>query len=168
MAAHDWRCREIRGWLKNYSHSCYVNTSIGRTVLIQCFVRGRFPSSRCCEGINVSRLFTWDCSVGNIGRTTCDLHVRATCFDEFFVVGGCVQCRLFLHSMESATDDDMEHARELTLSYTHVTVDDVANHFQVSQGSVYAIIYDRLGFRKVGARWVVKRCADKILITLTL
>ena len=35
-----------------------------------------------------------------------------------------------------------------------MTIDKVANHFEISHGSAYDIIHNRLGFRKVCARWV--------------
>jgi hypothetical protein len=38
-----------------------------------------------------------------------------------------------------------------------VTIDEVANRLQISHGSAYEIIHNRLGFHKVCARWVPKQ-----------
>jgi hypothetical protein len=57
---------------------------------------------------------------------------------------------------QTTTDDRIERARELILSNSRVTLNDVANHLQISHGSVYAILHDRLGFRKVSAGWIPK------------
>jgi len=38
-----------------------------------------------------------------------------------------------------------------------VTIDELANHFEISHDSAYDIIHNRLGFRKVCARWVPKQ-----------
>ncbi|KAM9455822.1 protein GVQW3-like [Clarias gariepinus] len=53
----------------------------------------------------------------------------------------------------STAHDNIERTRELILSNRHVTVDDVATHLQISHGSAYEIIHDRLKFRNVCGRW---------------
>jgi len=42
-----------------------------------------------------------------------------------------------------------------------VTIDEVANHFEISHGSAYDIIHNRLGFCKVCARWVPKQLTEE-------
>ena len=39
-------------------------------------------------------------------------------------------------------------------------IDEVANHFEISHGSAYDTIHNRLGFRKVCARWVPKELTE--------
>ena len=56
----------------------------------------------------------------------------------------------------SITDSNVEDARAMILENQRVTTDEVANHFEISHGSAYDIIHNRLGFRKVCARWVPK------------
>jgi len=56
----------------------------------------------------------------------------------------------------STTDSKVEDARAMILGNRRVTSDEVANHFEISHGSAYDIIHNRLGFRKVCARWVSK------------
>jgi hypothetical protein len=38
-----------------------------------------------------------------------------------------------------------------------VTIEETANHLQISNGSAYEIHHNGLGFHKVGARWVPKQ-----------
>ena len=52
----------------------------------------------------------------------------------------------------SFTDSNVEDARAMILENRRVTTDEVANHFEISHGSAYDIIHNRLGFRKVCAR----------------
>jgi hypothetical protein len=47
----------------------------------------------------------------------------------------------------STADDNIERARKMIQSNRRVTVDYVANHLQISHGSTYEIIHDRLGFQ---------------------
>jgi len=42
----------------------------------------------------------------------------------------------------------------MILENRRVTIDELANHFEISRGSAYDIIHNRLRFRKVCARWV--------------
>jgi len=42
-----------------------------------------------------------------------------------------------------------------------VTTDEVPNHFEISHGSAYDIIHNRLGFHKVCARWVPKQLTEE-------
>jgi len=45
----------------------------------------------------------------------------------------------------------------MILENRRVTIDEVANHFEIIHGSAYDIIHNRLGFHKVCARWVPKQ-----------
>jgi len=54
------------------------------------------------------------------------------------------------------TDSNVEDARAMILENRRVTIDEVANHFEISHGSAYDIIHNRLSFHKVCARWVPK------------
>jgi hypothetical protein len=54
-------------------------------------------------------------------------------------------------------DDNIGRAHELILWNRRVTLDNVANHLQISHGSAYAIAHDRFRFQKVCARWVPKK-----------
>ncbi|PNF23181.1 hypothetical protein B7P43_G02737 [Cryptotermes secundus] len=56
----------------------------------------------------------------------------------------------------ATNEDNIEHARDMVLLDRRVTIDEVANHLQISHGSAYEIIHNRLGFHKVCARWVPK------------
>jgi len=49
----------------------------------------------------------------------------------------------------------------MILESRRVTIDEVANHFEISHGSAYVIIHNRLGFRKVCARWVSKELTEE-------
>ena len=41
-----------------------------------------------------------------------------------------------------------------------MTIDELANHFEISHGSAYDVIHNRLGFRKVCARWDPKELTE--------
>jgi len=49
----------------------------------------------------------------------------------------------------------------MILENRRVTIDEVANHFEISHGSACDIIHNRLGFRKVCARWVPKEFTEE-------
>lgn len=57
----------------------------------------------------------------------------------------------------ATTDDNIERVRDMVLLDRRVTIDEVANRLQISHGSAYEIIHNRLGFHKVCARWVPKQ-----------
>ena len=61
----------------------------------------------------------------------------------------------------SITDSNVEDAGAMILEDRRVTIDEVANHFEISHGSAYDIIHNRLGFRKVCARWVPKEFTEE-------
>jgi len=49
----------------------------------------------------------------------------------------------------------------MILENRRVTVDELANHFEISHGSAYDIIHKRLGFHKVCARRVLKQLTEE-------
>ena len=57
----------------------------------------------------------------------------------------------------SITDSNVEDARAMILENRQVTIVELVNHFEISHGSAYDIIHNRLGFHKVCARWVPKQ-----------
>ena len=61
----------------------------------------------------------------------------------------------------SITDSNVDDARAMILENRRVTIDELANHFEISHGSAYDIIHNRLGFRKVCARWVPKQLTEE-------
>jgi len=61
----------------------------------------------------------------------------------------------------SITDSNVEDVRVMILENRRVTIDEVANHFEISHSSAYDIIHNRLGFRKVCARWVPKELTEE-------
>ena len=61
----------------------------------------------------------------------------------------------------SNADSKVEDARAMILENRRVTIDEVANHFEISHGSAYDIIHNRLGFREVCARWVPKELTEE-------
>ena len=65
------------------------------------------------------------------------------------------------HPSASFTDSNVEDTRAMILENRRVTIDEVANHFEISHGSAYDIIHNRLGFRKVCARWVPKQLTEE-------
>jgi len=61
----------------------------------------------------------------------------------------------------SITDSNVEDARAMILENRRVNIDEMANHFEISHGSAYDIIHNRLGFRKVCARLVPKQLTEE-------
>jgi len=61
----------------------------------------------------------------------------------------------------SITDSNVEDAHAMILENRRVTIDELANHFEISHGSAYDIIHNRLGFCKVCARWVPKELTEE-------
>jgi len=61
----------------------------------------------------------------------------------------------------SIIDSNVEDARAMILENRRVTIDELANHFEISNGSAYDIIHNRLVFRKVCARWVPKQLTEE-------
>jgi transposase len=51
----------------------------------------------------------------------------------------------------SITDANMEQVLDMILQNRRVTIDEVAHELQISHGSVYEIIHNRLTFHKVCA-----------------
>lgn len=57
----------------------------------------------------------------------------------------------------ATNEETIERSREMILLDRRLTIDEVAHRLQISHGSAYEIIHNRLGFRKVCARWVPKQ-----------
>ena len=61
-----------------------------------------------------------------------------------------------------ATDEEMcNKVRDLVYSDRRVKVEETANALHISHGSVSTILHDRLGMRKLTARWVPKSFSDE-------
>ena len=55
--------------------------------------------------------------------------------------------------------------RDLLYSDMRVKVEEIANALHISRGSVSTILHDRLGMRKLTARWVPKSLSDEQMAT---
>ena len=65
-----------------------------------------------------------------------------------------------------ATDEEMcNKVRDLVYSDRRVKVEEIANALHISHGSVSTILHDRLGMRKLTARWVPKSLSDEQMAT---
>ena len=58
------------------------------------------------------------------------------------------------------TEDNIECARNVVLLDRQVTTDEVADVLQISHGSAYKMMHNKLGFHKVFARWVPKQVTE--------
>ena len=58
------------------------------------------------------------------------------------------------------TEDNIERARDVVLLDRRLTIDDVAHVLQISHGSAYELMHNKLRFHKVCARWVPKQLTD--------
>ena len=66
----------------------------------------------------------------------------------------------------AATNEEMcNKVWDLVYSDRLVKVEEIANALHISQGSVSTILHDRLGMRKLTARWVPKSLSDKQMAT---
>ena len=65
-----------------------------------------------------------------------------------------------------ATDEEMcNKVRDLVYSDRRVKVEEIANALHISHGSVSTILHDRLGMRKLTARWIPKSLSDEQMAT---
>ena len=61
-----------------------------------------------------------------------------------------------------ATDEEMcKKFRDLVYSDRHIQVEEIAQALGISRGSVLTILHERLGMRKLTARWVPKSLRDE-------
>ena len=61
-----------------------------------------------------------------------------------------------------ATDEKMcKNVRDLVYSDRRIQVEEIAQALDISHGSVSTILHDRLGMRKLIARWVPKSLSDE-------
>ena len=67
-----------------------------------------------------------------------------------------------------ATDEEMyKKVRDLVYSDRRIQVEEIAQALGISHGSVSTILHDRLGMRKLTARWVPKSLSDEPMATRT-
>ena len=59
----------------------------------------------------------------------------------------------------TSNNDKIQQAREMVRANRRLAIGEVACSLQISHGSAYQIIHDELGFRKVCARWVLRKLA---------
>ena len=65
-----------------------------------------------------------------------------------------------------ATDEEMcEKVQDLVYSDRRIQVEEIAQALGISHGSVSTILHDRLGMRKLTARWVPKSLSDEQMAT---
>ena len=65
-----------------------------------------------------------------------------------------------------ATDEEIcNKVRDLVYSDRRVKVEEIANALHISHGSVSTILHDRLGMRKLTARWVPNSFSDEQMAT---
>ena len=65
-----------------------------------------------------------------------------------------------------ATDEEMcNKVRDLVYSDRRVKVEEIANALHISHDSISTILHDRLGMRKLSARWVPKSLSDEQMAT---
>ena len=65
-----------------------------------------------------------------------------------------------------ATDEEMcKKVRDLVYSDRRIQVEEIAQTLGVSHGSISTILHDRLGMRKLTARWVPKSLSDEQMAT---
>ena len=55
--------------------------------------------------------------------------------------------------------------RDLVYSDRRVKVEEIANVLHISHGSISTILHDRLGMRKLTARWIPKSLSDEQMAT---
>ena len=67
-----------------------------------------------------------------------------------------------------ATDEEMcKKVRDLVYSDRRIQMEKIAQALGISHGSVSTILHDRLGMRKLTARWVPKSISDEQMATRT-
>ena len=65
-----------------------------------------------------------------------------------------------------ATDEEMcKKVRDLVYSDRRIPVEEIAQALGISHGSVSTILHDRLGMRKLTARWIPKSLCNEQIAT---
>ena len=89
-----------------------------------------------------------------------------------FWVGECLGSRTSLEDKArsgrplDSTDEEMcEKVLDLVYSDMRIQVEEIAQALGISHGSVSTILHDRLGMRKLTARWVPKSLSDEQMAT---
>jgi transposase len=59
-----------------------------------------------------------------------------------------------------ATETVKEQIEQRICDYRRVTIDEIALAFNMSHGSVYNVVHNDLGYRKVCSRWVPRQLSD--------
>ena len=68
--------------------------------------------------------------------------------------------------LSDATDEEMfNKVRDMVYSDRLIKVEEIANSLHISHGSVSTTLHDRLGMRKLTARWVPKSLGDEQMAT---
>ncbi|XP_048253205.1 histone-lysine N-methyltransferase SETMAR-like [Haliotis rufescens] len=69
--------------------------------------------------------------------------------------------------VEVTNDQTSEAVRQLVVKNRRMKVPEMAKALDISEGSVHTILHDRLGMRKLSARWVPKCLSDDQKATIT-
>ena len=85
--------------------------------------------------------------------------VLPVCLEQTLQMGASI------HGRESITDSEVEDlciqaVEDLIKSDRRVTLDEIATNLDISHGTVYAIVREKLRFSKVSCRWVPKMLTD--------
>ena len=62
--------------------------------------------------------------------------------------------------VSTATETMKQQIEQQICDYRRVTIDEIAIEFSMSHGSVYSIVHDDLGYRKVCGRWVPRQMSN--------
>jgi hypothetical protein len=111
------------------------------------------------------QLSDWPAGIVTHGRAACDVIRPAGTTDGFPTVQQSKRLvsrphhtrQFFLSVFNCSGRSKSETVRVWGALDRRVTIDEVADHLQISHGSAYEIIHNRLGFHKVCARWGPKQ-----------
>ena len=76
--------------------------------------------------------------------------------EEWIRVTNCVSGALQLRTQT----DNAERVNEMILTNHHIKFTETASELNISYGSVFVIIHDQLGYRKMCAHWVPRLLTD--------
>ena len=69
------------------------------------------------------------------------------------------------HPLDATDEEKCKKVRDLVYSDRRIQVEEIAQALGISHGSVSTILHDRLGMRKLTARWVLKSLSDEQMAT---
>ena len=69
------------------------------------------------------------------------------------------------HPLDATDEEICKKVRDLINSDRRIQVEEIAQAFGISHGSISTILHDRLGMRKLTARWVPKSLSDEQMAT---